>query len=113
LKPGFRHLELTRPLQFGPRVEDVVWINLISTFEMLDADVSTDPRPPWIKCPQSTVQKVTTIQPFYKVRSWFDAGPPTCVEVAKMALGIRAFTVRTPWQLFKYIQRRSGIIDGR
>lgn len=113
LKPGFRHLELTRPVHFGPGVEDVVWLNVMPMFEMMDVEISTDPRPPWVKCPSSVVQKVTTIQPFYKVRSWLDAGPSTCVEVAKMALGIRAFFVRTPWQLHEYIAKRGGVIDGR
>ncbi|MDE2097035.1 MAG: hypothetical protein KGL39_07300 [Patescibacteria group bacterium] len=113
LKQGFRHVELTRPVQFGPSVEDVVWLNILPMFELLDAEISTDPRPPWVKCPGSTVQKVTTLQPLDHVRSWFDIGPPTCVEVVKAALGIRAFFVRTPWQLFNYIQQRGGIIDGR
>jgi hypothetical protein len=113
LKPGFRHVELTRPIYYGPNVEDVAWHNVLPAFEMIDVGIDTDPRPPWVKCPTSTVQKVTTIQPFYKVRSWFDAGPPTCVEVVKMALGIRAFFVRTPWQLYQYIHKRDGIIDGR
>lgn len=113
LKPGFRHVELTRPVYFGPNVEDVVWLNVLPMFEMMDVDISTDPRPPWVKCPGSTVQKVTTIQPFYKVRSWLDAGPSTCVEVVKIALGIRAFLVRTPYQLYNYVHGRNGIIDGR
>lgn len=113
LKPGFRHLELTRPVSFGPNIEDVVWINVLPMFEMMDVEISTDPRPPWVKCPASVVQKVTTIQPFYKVRSWLDAGPSTCVEVAKIALGIRAFFVRTPFQLHEYIAKRDGVIDGR
>jgi hypothetical protein len=104
---------LTRPIYYGPNVEDVAWHNVLPAFEMIDVGIDTDPRPPWVKCPTSTVQKVTTIQPFYKVRSWFDAGPPTCVEVVKMALGIRAFFVRTPWQLYQYIHKRDGIIDGR
>jgi len=113
LEPGFRHVELTRPVSFGPNIEDVVWINVLPMFEMMDVEISTDPRPPWVKCPASVVQKVTTIQPFYRVRSWFDAGPSTCVEVAKIALGIRAFFVRTPFQLYQHIQNRDGVIDGR
>ncbi|HEV2178353.1 MAG TPA: hypothetical protein VGW33_14300 [Terriglobia bacterium] len=113
LKQGFRHVELTRPVYFGPGPEDVVWLNILPTFELLDAEISTDPRPPWVKCPNSTVQKVTTLQPLERMRSWFDIGPPTCVEVVKAALGIRAFCVRTPWQLFQHIQQRGGIIDGR
>lgn len=113
LKPSFRHVELTKPVFFGSGPNDVVWVNVLPMFEMMDVQIDTDPRPPWVKCPSSQVQKVTTIQPFYRVRSWFDAGPSTCVEVAKTALGIRAFFVRTPWQLFKYIQHRNGVIDGR
>jgi len=114
LKPGYRHVELVRPLQFGPGVSDVVWHHLLPMFEMLDVELSTDPRPPWIRCPSSIVQKVTVARPLLSVRSWFDIGPTTCVEVVKMALGIRAFWVRTPWQLFRYIKKRNGVlISGR
>lgn len=113
LKPGFQHIELTRPEYFGPGPTDCVWLNVLPTFELLEADISTDPRPPWLKCPTSTVQKVTTLQPFKKLRSRWDMGPPTCVEVAKMVLGIRAFWVRTPWQLHEYISKRGCVIDGR
>jgi hypothetical protein len=111
LKPGFRHVELTRPFQYGPGIEDVMWLNVLPMFEMLDVDLSTDPRPPWVKCPQSTIQKVTAISPLVSVRSWFDIGPPTCVEIVKTALGIRAFWVRTPWQLYQHIDRRGGVIN--
>ena len=111
LKPSFRHVELTRPVYFGPNVDDVVWLNLLPNFELLDAEISTDPRPPWVKCPGSVVQKVTCVRPLMSVRSWFDIGPPTCVEVVKMALGFRAFWVRTPFQLFRYIQKRGGVIQ--
>jgi hypothetical protein len=114
LKPGFRHVELARPLQYGPGVEDVVWHHVLPMFEMLDVELSSDPRPPWVKCPTSTVMKVTARSPLMSVRSWFDIGPMTCVEVVKMALGIRAFFVRTPWQLYRYLKKRSGVvINGR
>lgn len=113
LKPGFRHVELTRPMYYGPGVNDVAWLNVLPMFEMLDVDMNSDPTPPWVRCPSSTVQKVTAIAPLMSVRSWFDIGPPTCVEVVKMALGIRAFWVRTPWQLYQYIQKRQGVISGR
>ena len=113
LKPGFRHVELTRPFYYGPGLSDVMWLNVLPMFEMMDVEIATDPTPPWVRCPQSTIQKVTAIAPLMSVRSWFDIGPPTCVEVVKQALGIRAFFVRTPYQLFKYIQSRGGVIDGR
>lgn len=114
LKPGFRHVELARPIYYGPGVDDVAWIHVLPMLEMFDVELSTDPRPPWVRCPDSTVQKVTALRPLWSVRSWFDMGPPTCVEAAKWALGVRAFFVRTPWQLFNYIRNRNGVlISGR
>jgi hypothetical protein len=110
-KQGYRHVELTRPLQYGPKPADVMWLNLIPTFETLDVEVSHDPRPPWVKVPGAVVQKVTVIRATPSVRSWFDIGPPSCVEIAKTALGINAFWVRTPWQLWKFIAKRNGVID--
>lgn len=109
-KQGFRHVELARPIYYGPGVDDVAWHHLLPMFEMLDVELSTDPRPPWVKCPGSTVQKVTASRPFMSVRSWFDIGPISCVEIVKFALGIRAFWVRTPWQLYQYIEKREGVI---
>ena len=109
-KQGFRHVELTRPLQYGPKPSDVMWLNLLPTFETLDVEVSYDPRPPWVKAPEATIQKVTATRPYWKVRCWFDIGPFSCVEIAKFALGINAFTVRTPWQLWKYIEKRNGVL---
>lgn len=110
LKQGYRHVELARALQYGPGVSEVAWIYLLPSFETLDVEFTTDPRPPWVKCPGSVCQKVTAVRPLGKVRSWFDIGPPTCVEIVKMALGIRAFFVRTPWQLYQYIQKRNGVL---
>lgn len=110
LKPEFRHVELAQPLYFGPGLNDVVWLQVIPTYEMLDVELCTDPRPPWVRCPDSTIQKVTGARLLGTMRSWCDFGPPTCVEVVKMMLGFRSFWIRTPYQLFKYIQRRGGVI---
>lgn len=110
LKPGFRHVELTYPVRFGTEPDQQVWINVLPTMETLDVEISTDPRSPRMKCPQSTVQKVISVLPEGKLRSRFDIGPPNCVEVAKMVLGINAFFVRTPWQLYQYIAKRDGIL---
>lgn len=110
MKPGFRHVELARPLQYGPAMTDVMWLHIVPTYETLDAEVSIDSRPPWMRCPEATVQKVIAGRLLGTMRSWFDIGPPTCVEIVKMALGIRAFWVRTPYQLYKYINRRNGVV---
>ena len=113
LKQGFRHIELTRPIPYGPGLSDVMWLNLFPNFEMLSADVDMDARPPWIKCPEATIVKVTAARKFLTVRSWCLIGPMSCVEIVKAALGIRAFWVRTPWQLYKYIRKRGGSIISR
>lgn len=111
LKPGFRHVELARPIYYGPGLNDVAWLHVLPMFEMFDVELSTDPRPPWVRCPASTVQVVTAMRPLGQVREWFHIGPLTCVEAAKWALGIQSFWLRTPWQLFTYIRQRNGIIN--
>ena len=112
MKQGFRHVELVRPVPYGPRHTDVMWLQLLPTFENLDVDLCMDPRPPWVRCPQSTVQKVTAMCKTPSVREWFHVGPVSCVEIAKFALGINSFWVNTPWQLYKYINRRNCVIRG-
>jgi hypothetical protein len=113
LNPRFRHVELMRPLQYGPRVEDVAWLHVQPTYEMIDADLCADPRPPWVRWPGCVVQRVTAMRTVGSMRSWFDVGPQTCVEVVKMFLGIRAFWVRTPYQLYRYVAARDGVINSR
>ncbi len=110
LKQGFRHVELARPIQYGPELSDTIWLHVIPTFETLDAEVSLDPTPPWVRCPSATIQHVRVAKRLNKLRSWWDMGPPTCVEYVKAALGINAFFVRTPFQLYKYIAKRGGVI---
>lgn len=110
MKQGFRHVELVRPYRYGPAYTDTMWLHLLPTFESLDAEICMDPRPPWVKCPDSTVQKVTAVRSMPSVREWFHVGPVSCVEVAKFALGIKSFWVNTPFQLYKYIAKRGGII---
>jgi hypothetical protein len=111
LKPGFRHVELCRPLQYGPGIDDVMWLQLLPMFEMMDVEVCMDPRPPWVRCPTATIQHVTAVCPVLSVRSWFDIGPTTCVEIVKAALGINSFLLRTPWQLYQYIKAHGGVIN--
>lgn len=110
MKQGFRHVELARPLQYGPRATDVMWLQLLPTFETLDVDLCMDSRPPWVRCPGSTVQKVTAVRKMPSVREWFHVGPVSCVEIAKFALGIKSFWVNTPHQLHRYIAKRGGVI---
>ena len=110
LKQGFRHCDLWKPEYFGPDPENVVWLRLRPTFEMLECFLEFDPTPPWAKHPGTTVQKVQVLSKQYKVREWFTIGPPSCVETCKNALGINSFWTRTPYQLYQYIKRRGGIL---
>lgn len=110
LKYGFQHVELAQPIYYGPGLSDVAWLHTLPTFETLDVELVTTPDPPWVRCPASTVQRVTAMRPLGSVRQWFHIGPITCVEAVKWVLGINSFFVRTPWQLFRYIQARGGVI---
>lgn len=110
LKQGYRHVELCRPIQYGSGIDEVVWLECYPNFEMLSVDLNYDPRPPWVRCPESTVVKVTAMRKAPSMRSWWLCGPMSCVEIAKAALGIRAFWIRTPWQLYQYLSKRNGIV---
>lgn len=110
VKQGFRHCELWRSYRFGKTLSDVVWLRLTPTFEILESGIDFDPTPPWLRWPGATVQKVTALTPCYKVRQWFHIGPVTCTETVKNALAINSFWVRTPYQLYRYIKRRNGVI---
>ncbi len=112
LKPGFRHVELVRPVYYGPALSDVMWVGIFPRLETLDADIAFDPTPPWVRCPGSAIQYVRVSRPLEQVRQWFHVGPVSCVEVAKYVLGINSFWVRTPHQLYQYIHRRGCVITG-
>lgn len=114
LAPGFRHVELWRPTQFGPTSEDVFWTVVRPTFEFLEAETTLDPTPPWVKYPDvTTSQLVTATRRENSIRDYFFAGPQTCVEYVKAALGIRNFWIRTPYQLYKFIAARDCVITNR
>lgn len=110
LKQGFRHCELWRPYKFGPSENDQIWLRVTPTFEILEADLEFDPRPPWVRFPGVTCQRVQVLSTARKVRQWFHAGPISCTELCKNALGINSFWMRTPYQLYKHVERAGGVI---
>lgn len=112
LKQGFRHVDLWRRYSYGPLPTDAMWLRLRPTFEALESEIEFDPTPPWVKYPDATVQRVQVVLTNFKVREWFAIGPPSCVETVKNALAIRSFWTRTAYQLYKYINRRGGVIHG-
>ena len=110
MKQGFRHVELMRPHYYGPLATDVMWLVLRPNFEILENHIEFDPTPPWTKYPGVTIVPVKVLVKSWKVRSWFQIGPPTCVEAVKYALGINSFWMRTPHQLYKFLKSRNGVL---
>lgn len=110
LKVGFQHVQMWRPVRYGPGMRDVFWIVIEPCLEFLDAGVVFNHTPPWQYGGGVTVQRCVAACPMQKVRDWLHIGPITCVEMAKACLGIRSFWVRTPWQLYKYLNKRGGLL---
>jgi hypothetical protein len=109
-KQGFRHVEVMRPISYGPGLNEQMWLCVKPNFEFLEVDIDCDPTPPWIRDPACTVQRVTAHRKLNTIRDIFFIGPQTCVEVVKACLGIRSFWLRTPYQLYRYIKKRNGVI---
>lgn len=110
MKQGFRHCELWRRYSYGDSVSEVGWLRVTPTFEILEAEIDTNPAPPETRFLGCTVQPVTILSRAHLVRQWFHIGPVSCVDFCKAALGINSFWVRTPWQLYKYVKRRGGVL---
>lgn len=105
LKPGFEHVQLWRPTQYGPGVNDMIWQFVDPCLEIIKTGVLWGATPPWEVYPQATVRRVTVLHRSGKVREKFFMGPVTCVELAKAYLGIGSWFIRTPFQLYKYLCR--------
>jgi hypothetical protein len=110
LKKGFQHVQLWRPVKYGPEMRDTFWLVVEPCLEFLDAGVVFNHMPPWHNDKGFTVQRVVSVCRAKKVRDWFHVGPVTCVELAKACLGTKSFWTRTPWQLYKYIARSGGVL---
>jgi hypothetical protein len=87
-----------------------MWLVLRPNFEVLHSHIEFDPTPPWEKYPGCTVMKVQVVIKNWKVRQWFHFGPMSCTEIVKFALGINSFWIRTPYQLYKFLKRRHGVL---
>lgn len=110
LKQGFRHVELWRAQSYGEAPDQVAWLILKPSFEILESYIDYDSTPPEKRTQGVTVQKVQVLSKFGTVRQWFHIGPFSCVEVAKYALGINSFWMRTPRQLYQYLKKRKGVL---
>lgn len=104
LKEGFEHVQLWRPVQFGPGLSDRFWLVVDPGLEHIETTISHSPIAPWDRGLDVSVQSVRATVRLKKIREYFFWGPITCVEVAKMHLGIASWFIRTPWQLYKHIR---------
>lgn len=99
LKPGFRHV-------LALRRDGRVWVAVKPTTGFVDIEVLRTDATPWQLFPSATVQRVVALREANTIRSRLFVGPLTCVEVCKALLGIRAWWLRTPWQLHRFCGRR-------
>jgi hypothetical protein len=104
LKKNFRHVQLWRPVQFGPALHEKFWLVVDPGLEHVDTKIDWNPTPPWERAADITAMRVQAAVRKKKVRDYFFFGPITCVELAKAQLGICSAWVRTPWQLAKYLR---------
>ena len=110
IRKDFGHVYLVRPVQYGPELSDVMWLKFEPGLEAVELDIEHSPTPPWGR---DIAQRVVAAPRSRVVRDWFHVGPMTCVELAKAVLGIRSFWTRTPYQLYKYIAARNGVLLSR
>jgi hypothetical protein len=104
LRPGYQHVQLWRPVQFGPQNNEKFWLVVDPGLEHVDTKNDWDPMPPWQRDPSATVMCIEVAVRAKQVRDWFFFGPITCVEIAKAHLGICSAFIRTPWQLAQYLR---------
>lgn len=102
LEPGFQHVECWR-------LDRGAWVRLEPCFEFAILEAHTDP--PWLVLnPDLNPRfvRVRRVVPRWSLRKAFKFGPITCVDAAKLFLGLRLPTVWTPFQLYKYLRKQQG-----
>lgn len=110
LKPDYQHVQLRRPIRYGPELHDVLWLVLDPGLSHLATSIRGPEAAPGIDPEVLHSQRVESAPNWRRVREWFSFGPITCVEIAKVALGINSWRVRTPWQLFKYLRSHGCVL---
>lgn len=106
LEPGFGHVYAIRWdgwnwIIVNPRLDTVlVDTSAYSYYSLRDLVIGE----------ATEVLSVTAQVPIGRLRSPWHVGPITCVELVKGLLGIRAFWVRTPRQLYRYMRAQRGTV---
>ena len=101
LKPGFRHVECWKYIPPG------AWLRFDTSIELIIPEVYADP--PWeiMAHLNPTVKHIRRFTPSGYWRERFYMGPITCVELCKAFLGVSAFFVRTPFQLYNFLEKEN------
>lgn len=101
LKRGHQHV-------LALRRDGALWIAIHPHFSFVDVQLIRNDLTPWQLYPGRVIQHVTAM----RVNRWnsgaLHVGPLTCVTVVKALLGIRAWHIVTPWQLFRHCRRVYG-----
>lgn len=110
LKAGFQHVQAWKSMRYGAQPGDLMWLRFDPCAALTAVDIVLEPEPPWVKRTDMTVVVAQVARDQHQVREHFTLGPISCVEQLKALLGIKAFWLRTPWQLYKYIMKRDGVL---
>ena len=105
LKKGFRHCALIMRKSDTPAVWLVV--DPLSHHLVIDEVVATaqnEDLPAQLRRAGHTLQAVTSADAPRKTAPFL---PLTCVEVIKRLLGIHSWRVHTPYQLYRYLQKKA------
>lgn len=110
LKPEYQHVQLRREIRFGPELNDVLWLVADPGLSHISVKLLGVEAAPWFDKEILHFQRVQAAPKWWRVREWLFLGPITCVEITKTFLGISSWRVRTPWQLFKYLEARNCVL---
>lgn len=110
LKLEYQHVQLRREIRFGPELNDVLWLVVDPGLSHVSLNLRGVDAAPWFDPEVLHTQRVQAAPKWWLVREWCFLGPITCVEISKAFLGINSWRVRTPWQLFKYLEERECVL---
>lgn len=110
LAPGFRHV-----YAFRQTPEGWLYINPRTDYTEIALEPYLNDNPAngfqVVSEGPVTVLNVLAAVPKHRLRCRWFVGPVTCVEIIKSLLGIRAFFVFTPRQLYHYARQCNGTIQ--
>jgi len=103
LKPGFQHVTAIRR-------DGRLWIEVNLNVSYADVNVVRSDTCLDELHPSCVIQRVLAYRPMTRFRYPWIVGAVTCVEFCKALLGIPDFALWTPYQLYRYIEARKGVL---